>query len=81
MQLDACCTRDRLALVDERVHEVAEIGRARRSAAKWGSWGSPVSAATALTVALKISFDHCAGPQVGKCLDLEACARHQRGHV
>ena len=30
-------------------------------AAKWKSCGRPVSAATALTVALKISFDHCAG--------------------
>ena len=38
-------------------------GRGRRAAlsAKWKSCGSPVSAATALTVALKISFDHCAG--------------------
>ena len=31
------------------------------SAAKCGSCGRPVSAATELTVALKISFDHCAG--------------------
>ena len=31
------------------------------SAAKCGSCGRPVSAATVLTVALKISFDHCAG--------------------
>ena len=31
------------------------------SAAKWKSCGSSVRAATPLTVALKISFDHCAG--------------------
>ena len=60
MQLDPGRRGNRLALVDERVDEVAEVGR-RSSAAKWKSCGSPVSAATALTVALKISFDHCAG--------------------
>ena len=37
----------------------------RSSAAKCGSCGSPVSAATAFTVALKISFDHCAGLRSG----------------
>ena len=34
-------------------------------AAKWASCGRPVSAATELTVALKISFDHCAGLRSG----------------
>ena len=43
---------------------MAEVG-GRSSAAKCGSCGSPVSAATAFTVALKISFDHCAGRRSG----------------
>ena len=52
--------RDGLALVDQGADEVAEVGR-RSTSAKCASCGSPVSAATVLTVALKISFDHCAG--------------------
>ena len=35
------------------------------SCAKWKSCGNPVSAATPFTVALKISFDHCAGRRSG----------------
>ena len=48
-----------------RVDEMAEVAGSRSSAAKCASCGSPVSAATALTVALKISFDHCAGRRSG----------------
>ena len=61
VELDAGRRGDRLALVDERVHEVAEVARLVELRRSGGRGGRPVSAATAFTVALKISFDHCAG--------------------
>ena len=65
VQLDAGRRGDALALVDQVADEVDRGRRGapwRRSAPLCGS---PVSAATALTVALKISFDHCAGRRSG----------------
>ena len=43
------------------------------------SCGRPVSAATELTVALKISFDHCAGSRSGSASTCRPGARDQRG--
>ena len=63
-KLDPGRRGDALAFVDEAVHQMAEVPSSP-SAAKCWSCGSPVSAATPLTVALKISFDHCAGSRSG----------------
>ena len=65
VQLDARRTRNRLPLVDQRVHEAARESPARPPARSGSRAASPVSAATPFTVALKISFDHCAGRRSG----------------
>ena len=66
VQLDPGGGGDRLALVDEGVDEMAEVGWLAPRPRSAASCGSPVSAATAFTVALKISFDHWAGRRSGK---------------
>ena len=58
---------------------MAETGERFDSSAKCGECGSPVSADTPLTEALKINFDHCAGRASGQRLGLQASGFHQFG--
>ena len=66
VELDAGGGGNRLPLVHQVADEMAEVGRLRPAAANAPTCGRSVSAATVFTVALKISFDHCAGRRSGK---------------
>ena len=61
VQRDAESLGDVFAFVDQRVEQVAQVGEFVLRARNARQCGSSVSAATELTEALKISFDHCAG--------------------
>ena len=80
MQLDARRGGDGLALVDEGVHEVAEIGRLGlggevRVVGEAGERGDGVHRG------VEDQLGPLRGPQIGKRLDAESRTRHQGGDV